>query len=220
MLRLWLLPAERGYDEMSPVRNRLILQSVAAAIGLALAACGQSAGTGAATVTSSGEALVGGPFQLIDQNGRPTDQAVLKGKWSAVFFGYTYCPDICPTTMQALAGAEAKLGDKARNLQVVFISIDPERDTPAQLKAYLSTPAFPKGAIGLTGSPAQVAAAAKAYRVYYQKEGQGEGYSMAHSSIVYLMNPDGKFATALTESQTPSEVATQIGDAMASGAKG
>jgi protein SCO1/2 len=203
---------------MGKVRNPLILLAVAA---LALAACDKSAGTsGAASETSSGEALVGGPFQLVDQNGKPTDQSLLKGKWSAVFFGYTYCPDVCPTTMQALAGAEAKLGDKAKDLQVVFISVDPERDTPAQLKTYLSTPAFPKGAIGLTGTPAQVAAAAKAYRVYFQKEGQGEGYSLAHSSIVYLMNPAGKFVTALTESQTPSEVATQIGDAMASGSKG
>jgi protein SCO1/2 len=205
---------------MGTVRNRLILLSVATAAALALAACDKAAETGAHAVTSSGEALVGGPFQLIDQNGKPVDQSLLKGKWSAVFFGYTYCPDVCPTTMQALAGAEAKLGDKARNLQVVFISVDPERDTPTQLKTYLSTPAFPKDAIGLTGTPAQVAAAAKTYRVYYQKEGQGEGYSLAHSSIVYLMNPAGKFVTALTESQTPSEVATQIGDAMAAGAKG
>jgi protein SCO1/2 len=219
MLRLWLLPARRGYDEMCVVRNRLILLPLALAAGLTLAACGRPVGNGGAA-TSSGEALVGGPFELVDQDGRPADQTILKGKWSAVFFGYTYCPDVCPTTMQALAGAKAKLGDKARNLQVVFISVDPGRDTPAQLKTYLSTPAFPKGAIGLTGTPIQVAAAAKAYRVYYQKEGQGEAYSMAHSSIVYLMNPDGKFVTALTESQTPSEVATQIGDAMASGAKG
>jgi protein SCO1 len=204
---------------MSAERNRLILLPLAIAAGLALAACERPSG-GGGTASSSGEALVGGPFQLVDQNGKPTDQSLLKGKWSAVFFGYTYCPDVCPTTMQALAGAEARLGDRAKNLQVVFISVDPERDTPAQLKTYLSTPAFPKGAIGLTGTAAQVAAAAKAYRVYYQKDGQGEGYSVAHSSIVYLMNPAGKFATALTESQTPSEVATQIGDAMASGAKG
>jgi protein SCO1/2 len=209
---------KRGYDEMSAARNRLILLAAALALGMPLAACGKSSEHG--QVTSSGEAMVGGPFQLVDQNGRPTDQTVLKGKWSAVFFGYTYCPDVCPTTMQALAGAEAKLGDKAKNLQVVFISVDPERDTPAQLKTYLSTPAFPQGAIGLTGTPAQVAAAAKAYRVYVQKQGEGEGYSVAHSSIVYLMNPEGKFAAALTESQTPSEVATQIGDAMARGSRG
>lgn len=203
---------------MSARRNRLIL--LAAGLALGLAACDKPSGGGKATVTSTGEALVGGPFQLVDQDGRATDESLLKGKWSAVFFGYTYCPDVCPTTMQALAGAEAKLGDKAKNLQVVFISVDPERDTPAQLKTYLSTPSFPKGTIGLTGTPAQVAAAAKAYRVYFQKDGQGEGYTVAHSSIVYLMNPAGKFAAALTESQTPSEVATQIGDAMASGAKG
>jgi protein SCO1/2 len=191
---------------------------MAMAVGLALAACGRSSDSGAAT--SSGEALVGGPFHLVDQNGRPADQTLLKGKWSAVFFGYTYCPDVCPTTLQALAGAEAKLGDKAKNLQVVFISVDPERDTPAQLKTYLSIPAFPRNTIGLTGTPAQVAAAAKAYRVYFQKEGQGAGYTLAHSSIVYLMNPAGKFVSALTESQTPSEVATQIGDAMASKTEG
>jgi len=203
---------------MGPVRNRLIFLAAGLALGLSLAACGRSSEGGVSA--SSGEALVGGPFQLVDQNGRPTDQSVLKGKWSAVFFGYTYCPDVCPTTLQALAGAEAKLGDKARNLQVVFISVDPERDTPAQMKTYLSIPAFPKDVIGLTGTPAQVAAVAKVYRVYYQKEGQRAGYSMAHSSIVYLMNPAGKFVTALTESQTPSEVATQIGDAMASKTEG
>jgi protein SCO1/2 len=213
--------ARRGYDEMSAVRNRLILFAAAVAASVALSGCGPAGGSGgSADVQSSGEAMVGGPFQLVDQNGKPTDQNILKGKWSAVFFGYTYCPDVCPTTMQALAQAEDKLGDKARNLQVVFISVDPGRDTPAQLKTYLSTPAYPKGAIGLTGTPAQVAAAAKAYRVYYQKEGQGDGYSVAHSSIVYLMNPKGKFDTALTDSQTPAEVATQIGDAMAHPAKG
>ena len=201
---------------MSAVRNRLILMATAIVCGLALNGCGPGGGSGAATQTqSSGEALIGGPFQLVDQNGKAIDQNILKGKWSAVFFGYTYCPDVCPTTMQALAQAEDKLGGKAKNLQVVFISVDPARDTPAQLKTYLSTPAYPKGAIGLTGTAAQVAAAAKAYRVYYQKDGQGEGYSVAHSSIVYLMNPQGKFDRALTDSQTPSEVATQIGDAMA-----
>ena len=206
---------------MSAARNRLILLTAMITGALGLCGCGPRGGSGAsAPVRSSGEALVGGPFQLVDQNGKPADQNLLKGKWSAVFFGYTYCPDVCPTTLQALAQAETKLGDKARNLQVVFISVDPERDTPAQIKTYLSTPSFPQGTIGLTGTPAQVAATAKAYRVYYQKDGQGDGYSVAHSSIVYLMNPDGKFDRALTESQTPSEVATQIGDAMAQGAKG
>ena len=206
---------------MSARRNCLIQAAIVLAASLVLTACGpggqsSTGGTG----PSSGEALVGGPFQLVDQDGKAIDQNVLKGKWSAVFFGYTYCPDVCPTTLQALAQAEDKLGDKAKSLQVVFISVDPQRDTPAQMKTYLSTPAFPKGTIGLTGSPAQVAAAAKAYRVYYQKDGQGDGYAVSHSSIVYLMNPAGKFDRALTESQTPSEVAAQVGEAMAQDKKG
>ncbi|MEI9891059.1 MAG: SCO family protein [Caulobacteraceae bacterium] len=206
---------------MGKVRNRLILGAALLAGCAALQGCGPGGGAGGANaVHSSGEALVGGPFQLVDQNDRPADQTLLKGKWSAVFFGYTYCPDVCPTTLQALAQAQDKLGDKAKNLQVVFISVDPERDTPAQVKTYLSTPAFPKGAIGLTGTSDQVAAVAKAYRVYFKKSGEGDGYSVSHSSIVYLMNPEGKFDRALTESQTPSEVATQIGDAMAGAGRG
>jgi protein SCO1/2 len=220
MARLGLLRLKQGYDEMSARRNPLIPAMAAFVVALAVGACGKPGAGESGSIQSSGEAAVGGPFQLVDQDGRPADQSLLQGKWSAVFFGYTYCPDVCPTTLQALAQAQVLLGDKAKNLQVVFISVDPDRDTPAQLKTYLSTPAFPKGAIGLTGSPAQVAATAKAYRVYYQKDGQGAGYAVAHSSIVYLMNPQGKFDRALTESQTPSEVATQIGDAMAAGARG
>jgi protein SCO1/2 len=204
----------RGYDEMPDARNRLIALFGAAL--LALAGCGPSKPAGGETV-STGRALIGGPFQLVDQEGRPRDQTLLAGKWSAVFFGYTYCPDVCPTTLQALALAEQKLGGKARDLQVVFVSVDPERDTPAQVKAYLAAPAFPKGTIGLTGSPGQVAGAAKAYRVYYAKSGTGEGYLMNHSSIIYLMNPEGAFDRVVTESQTPEEIASQIADAMAHG---
>jgi protein SCO1/2 len=205
---------------MSAPRTCFILTLAAVATSVVLSGCGpakpiQSRGE----VTSTGTALIGGPFQLVSQDGRTVDQSVLNGKWSAVFFGYTYCPDVCPTSLQALARAKAALGAAAKDLQVVFISVDPERDTPAQIKAYLAAPAFPKGTIGLTGSAAQVAAAAKAYRVYYQKQGTGEGYTLNHSSIVYLMNPKGKFDRVVSESQTPAEISTQIGDAMASGRK-
>jgi protein SCO1/2 len=205
---------------MTGRRNRLIFLAGAAAAALWLAGCGpQNSGGSAGQTVATGEALIGGPFQLVDQDGKPADQLLLAGKWTAVFFGYTYCPDVCPTTLQTLAAAQQKLGGKAKNLQVVFVSVDPERDTPAQIKAYLAAPAFPKGTIGLTGSPAQVAAAAKAYRVYFQKQGTGEGYTLNHSSIVYLMDPTGKFDRVVTESQTPAEIATQIGDAMATGPK-
>ena len=161
---------------------------------------------------------IGGAFRLTDQNGRAVDQSLLHGKWSAVYFGYTYCPDVCPTTLQILAQAKARLGAQAKDFQVVFVSIDPDRDTPAQLKIYLSTPSFPHPTVGLTGSAVQVAAMAKAYRVYYAKEGAGDGYAMAHSSIVYLMNPKGQLDSVLSEGQTPEQFAAQIGNAVRKGA--
>ena len=205
---------------MTGRRNRLIPLLAAAAAALWLAGCGpQNTGGQAGPSASTGEALIGGPFQLVNQDGKTVDQSLLAGKWTAVFFGYTYCPDVCPTTLQTLAAAQQRLGAKAKDLQVVFVSVDPERDTPAQIKAYLAAPAFPRGTIGLTGTTTQVAAAAKAYRVYYQKQGTGEGYTLNHSSIVYLMDPTGKFDRVVSESQTPAEIATQIGDAMASGPK-
>jgi protein SCO1/2 len=159
--------------------------------------------------------LVGGPFQLVDVNGQPVTEAVLKGKWSAVFFGFTYCPDVCPGTLQALAAATDQLGPRAKDLQIVFISVDPERDTPAQMKAYLSADNLPKTVIGLTGTPQQVAAAAKAYRVYYRKTGDGPDYSVDHSTPVYLMNPKGRFERPIAYNTPPEEVARQIKDAMA-----
>ncbi|HEX5377167.1 MAG TPA: SCO family protein [Phenylobacterium sp.] len=157
----------------------------------------------------------GGPFQLVDQTGKPVTEAVLKGKWSAVFFGFTYCPDVCPTTLAAMAQAQERLGPKADKLQVVFVSLDPERDTPAQMAAYLANDAFPKGTVGLTGTPEQVAVAAKAYRVFYEKSGTGPDYLINHSTASYLMDPKGRFARVLPYGISPDEIARQISDAMA-----
>jgi protein SCO1/2 len=158
--------------------------------------------------------LVGGPFKLVNQDGKPVDESLLKGKWSAVFFGFTFCPDVCPTTMQAMAQAQERLGPKADKVQFVFVSVDPERDTPAALKTYLSNESFPKGTIGLTGTPQQVAAAAKAYRVFYQKEGEGSDYLISHSTPTYLMDTKGRFERVLPFGIGPDEIAKQISDAM------
>ena len=171
----------------------------------------------AGEVITSGQADVGGPFQLVDHDGRLVDQSMLEGKWSLVFFGFTYCPDFCPTTLAALDATKQRLGEKAKDLQIVFISIDPERDTPQALKDYLSSDGFPEGVIGLTGTPAQVKAAADAYKAYYQKVGEGEGYTMNHSLTVYLMGPDGKFRTAVAEELGPDRSAEVIERAMARG---
>lgn len=162
--------------------------------------------------------LIGGPFQLVDQTGKPVDQSLLKGRWSAVFFGFTYCPDICPTSMFALGQAEGLLGPKAKDFQTVFISVDPERDTPARLAAYVAIPGYPKALHGLTGTPQQVAVAAKAYRVPYQKVGSGPDYEVQHSGIIYLMTPRGRFACVIAPETSPPEMARKIAAAMQQGA--
>jgi protein SCO1/2 len=153
---------------------------------------------------------IGGPFHMLDQDGRPVDQHLLDGKWSAVFFGYTYCPDVCPATLQALGQASRRLGDKGRDFQVVFVTVDPDRDHPQQMKAYIEAQALPMRTLGLTGTPAEVAAIAKAYRVYYAKSGTGPAYSMDHSAAVYLMDPKGRFVSPLSHEMAPDQIAGEI----------
>lgn len=161
---------------------------------------------------------IGGPFTLVDQDGKPRTEAMLKGKWTALYFGYTYCPDVCPTTLQAIAEAKKQLGPKGDKLQVVLLSVDPARDTPKQMKVYLDNSAFPPGTIGLTGSPEQVAAAAKAYRVYFRKAGTGEDYTVDHASMIYLMDPKGRFSRPIGYGTPPDDIARIVGEAMQKGA--
>ncbi len=160
---------------------------------------------------------IGGPFHLVDQAGRATDEGVLKGKWSAVFFGFTDCPEACPTTLLALGQAEKLLGAKAGEIQTVFISLDPERDTPKVLQNYLSNTAFPRRTVGLTGTAAQVAGAAGAYHVFYQKAGEGPGYTINHSTITYLMSPRGRFVCVIPYGVAPDLLARMIDAAMQQG---
>ncbi|OXE37605.1 MAG: photosynthetic protein synthase I [Phenylobacterium zucineum] len=156
----------------------------------------------------------GGDFTLTDQTGKVFTQDDLKGKWSAIFFGFTYCPDVCPTTLGVLGRAQGLLGPKAKDFQVVFVSVDPERDTPEKLKAYLDNESFPKGTIGLTGSKDQVAGAARAYRVFFEKSGAGSDYLVNHSTATYLMDPKGRFARVLPFGLGPDDTARQISEAM------
>jgi len=162
-------------------------------------------------------AAIGGPFHLVDQTGKPTDEKVLKGKWNAVFFGYTYCPEACPTTLLALGQAEKLLGPKAADFQTVYISVDPKRDTPQVIANYLSNSSFPRHVVGLTGTPEQTAAAAKAYKVYVQPVGDGPGYQVNHSTVTYLMGPTGTLVCALEYGETPEQLAGAIRLAMQRG---
>lgn len=206
-----------------PRRSILLFAGACIAIAAALAIVtvvvvgGRDRAASDGQVAASGQPLVGGDFTLVNQDGRTVDQTLLNGKWSLVFFGFTYCPEFCPTTLAELAAVQQQLGDKAKDLQIVFISIDPQRDTPRQLKDYLSSDGFPKGTIGLTGTPEQVAQAAKAYRAFYQKVGEGETYTMNHSLTVYLMGPDGRFRNAVAYGLGPDKSTRIIEGAMARG---
>jgi len=155
-------------------------------------------------------ALIGGPFELVDHNGNTVTEASLKGRWTLIFFGYTYCPDICPTTMSVVSEALDGLGPLADKVRPVFVTVDPERDTVAQLAAYHGH--FHPSFLMLTGSPEQVHEAARAYRVYYRKaetEGSTE-YLMDHSSIVYLMDPAGRYVAHFAHDTPPPTMAEAL----------
>ncbi|WP_338661895.1 SCO family protein [Pararoseomonas sp. SCSIO 73927] len=170
---------------------------------------------GASAPSAGGVALpggvsVGGPFTLVDGDGRTVTEADLRGKLALVFFGYTFCPDVCPTELQAVAQAMDLLGPQAEAVRPVFVSIDPERDTPAKIKDYVAL--FHPSILGLTGTQAQVAAAARAWRVYYAKvtpPGASE-YLMDHSSFTYLMGRDGSLRNLFRPGVSPEEMATAI----------
>ena len=140
-------------------------------------------------------AKVGGPFKLTDHNGRRFSSQQLAGKPYAVFFGFTLCPDVCPTTLLELTTDIEALGADADKMRYVFISVDPERDTPEHLKTYLSN--FNPRIIGLTGTPAEIAAVAKAYRVFYEKVPTKEGYTVNHTATTYLMDAKGRFVSTM-----------------------
>lgn len=154
---------------------------------------------------------IGGPFSLEDSSGKTVTDRDFRGKYMLVYFGYTYCPDVCPTTLNAVADALDKLGPKAKDLRPIFITIDPERDTPDVIKQY--TAAFSPALIGLTGTLDQITGVAKEYRVYFAKHVTGPGpndYSMDHSSIIYLMGPDGRFIAPIRADESGDEMAAAI----------
>lgn len=147
-------------------------------------------------------ASIGGPFVLTDTDGKPFDSVSLAGKPFAVFFGFTHCPEVCPTTLNDLTLAFNELGDKANELRAVFVTVDPERDTPQALKDYLQS--FDARILALTGSADEIAKVAKLYRVYYAKQPTSDGsYTMDHTALVYLMNRDGKFVGTLDFHEDP-----------------
>jgi protein SCO1 len=154
-------------------------------------------------------AAVGGPFRLIDQDGKPLSDQDLKGRPFLVFFGFINCPDICPTTLFEMSEVLRRLGPDADRVRGLFITIDPERDTPDKLKDYLSS--FDPHLVGVTGDPNAIAAAAKAYRVYTKKVPlEGGNYTMDHTTIVYLMDKEGRFVAPFSLKRRPEESAADL----------
>lgn len=160
---------------------------------------------------TSGRALIGGPFTLTDQNGKKVSDKDFQGRYTLVFFGFTHCPDICPAGLQLIAAALDKIGDKANNITPIFVSVDPERDTPEVLAAYVKN--FSDRIVGLTGTPAEIAAVAKAYRVFYEKtpnERSPAEYGMNHTSIIYLMGPDGAYVAHFTPMTSVEQMSEKL----------
>ena len=178
---------------------------VAAGVLLALAMRETPRGAAGTALASA----IGGPFKLVDQDGKPVTDADLKGKWQLVFFGYTHCPDTCPTALNEVALALDQLGVKRDEVEIVFITVDPERDTPDVLKSYVQS--FDAPIIALTGSPDAVAQAAKAYRVFYAKHPRGDGdYDMDHSAVIYVMNPEGRFTATFTPDSSADSIVQRL----------
>jgi protein SCO1/2 len=161
-------------------------------------------------------ATIGGPFTLTDGAGKPVTDQSFRGKFMLVYFGYTFCPDVCPTTLNDVAQAVDKLGATADRLQPLFITVDPARDTPEVIRQYAA--AFSPKLDGLTGTDAQIATVAKEYRVYYKKHVTGPGptdYTMDHSSILYVMDPAGHFVGVIGADEGPDAIAADLKKFMA-----
>jgi protein SCO1 len=196
---------------MASRTDRIIARTLYAAVALSLA-------VGAALTffkkdvdrwLANNVTKIGGPFELVSQENKPFTRNDLLGHPHVIYFGFTLCPDLCPTTLFLLASVVEKLGDEAAPLKVVFVTVDPEHDTVAAMKDYVS--AFNARFIGLTGSPEAVAAAAKAYRIYYRKVALDNGdYTIDHTASAMLFNADGSYADSIAYDETEASAQAKI----------
>jgi protein SCO1/2 len=194
---------------MNPRHARLMLMLGAFLAGLVLCTALLLLVMGRSVPNGLQVAAIGGPFQLTDQDGRTVTDRDLSGKPFLVFFGFTHCPEICPTTLFEISETLRKLGTDADRTRALFITVDPERDTPKVLKDYLSN--FDPHISGLTGGADAIAAAAKAYRAIYRKVPLDQGgYTMDHTAIVYLMDKQGRFVAPFSLKRTTEVSAAEL----------
>lgn len=175
--------------------------------GMLWFAASEIAGPG--QVVSEGQAQIGGPYHLRDQNGKQVSSADFRGRYQLIYFGYSYCPDICPTTLTIMAQALSQLGVDGNSIAPIFITVDPARDTPAVLKPYLA--AFSPRFIGLTGNESQISMVEKEFHIYAQKRSFPNGtYAMDHSSVIYLLNPEGRLVAYYSGSISPQKLTEDL----------
>ena len=196
-------------------RSRIIGLSVLVVAGLLAAFAGFFAMSDQPRMIVSGTPQVGGPFTLTAHTGERMTDAAFRGDYMLVVFGFTHCADVCPAELQVITAALDALGPEAERIQPLFITIDPERDTPAHLAEYMGY--FHPRLIGLTGTPEEIASVAKAYHVWYEKveEDGATDYMMDHTSITYLMGPDGKFIQHFSFGTSADDLAEALRGAVA-----
>ena len=195
---------------MTARQSRVLLVCAAFAAGLVLCFAVVLLVTGRGSAPRIGApSAVGGPFRLTDQNGKTITDQDLKGRPFLVFFGFTHCPEVCPTALFDISEILERLGPDAAKVNALFITVDPERDTPEKLKEYLSS--FNPRLIGVGGDAEALAAVAKAYRVYYKKIPLKDGdYTMDHTAIVYLMDKNGQFVAPFNLKRRPEDAAADL----------
>ena len=190
------------------IRLLLVLSAFLAGLVLCFAVVLLVTGRGSAPIIAAPSAI-GGPFRLTDQNGKTITDQDLKGRPFLVFFGFTHCPEVCPTALFDISEILSKLGPDAEKVNALFVTVDPERDTPEKLKEYLSS--FNPRLIGVGGDADALAAVAKAYRVYYKKVPLKDGdYTMDHTAIVYLMDKNGQFVAPFSLKRQPEDAAAEL----------
>lgn len=194
---------------MTARTTRVILILSAFVVGLAVAfgAIMLVAGRGGGPITSQ-VAAVGGPFRLVDGNGKTVTDQDMKGKPFLVFFGFTHCPEVCPTTLFEVSEVFRRLGPDADKAAALFITVDPERDTPAVMKDYLAS--FDERLRGLTGDPETIQDVLRSYRVYAKKVPTEGGYTMDHTALVYLMDKQGRFVAPFNVKRNPDAAAADL----------
>lgn len=194
---------------MTSRTSHLLLVLTAFVAGLVVFSAAIFLVTGKSPVQAPAPSAIGGPFRLIDHNGQTVTEADLKGKPFLVFFGFTHCPDICPTTLFEVSEILGKLGSDAGRVNALFVTVDPERDSQDKLKDYLSS--FHPQLRGLTGDGVAVAAMEKTYRVYSKKVPvDGGGYTMDHTALVYLMDKEGRFVAPFNMKLKPEDAAAEL----------